>query len=1067
MGRNIPTVRAGTLILEPDTDGARVEIPAESDAWFAWLETARTFAFDDPGGRFTARKKRRWGVDYWYASRRRGGQLHETYLGKARNVTLGRLRLALATLNELAARTSPAPNALGLDARTVSSAGSQQDRSYSSVAGPPVPRSQLSQLVRTGAVDRIGQVIAYPLTLVSAPAGYGKTVLLAQWIATAPSVHAAWVTLDERDNDPVRFWARVSAALEGLYPGLFESGRPPARPSGSQAAGVMLNALIATLPAFSSPTVLILDDYHEIRADNTAVHEAIARLVEHLPAQAHVVLASRAVPPLPLAGLRTRNRLFELYTADLKFTLEETGVFLRRLMHLDLPDEAVEALHTRTEGWVAALQLAALSLQTQPDAAEWIASFSGENRYIFDYLVEEVVNHLSAGMRTFVLQTALLNRLSGPLCDAVTLSSDSQAMLEELERANLFLVPLDDRREWYRYHQLFADVLRRYLRRTQPGIVPDLYARASAWCEANGRALEAIDYAVAATAYEQAADLLEGFAPVALTTGYQALIRDKLERLPDDIVRERPHLCVIHAYTLLVTGGDRVVMRERVSEAEMAVARTAHLLKSSDLAILQGEVLALRTSVRHLLGEGSPREVIAALQQALATLPRHHAFRSFVTLFMGVEQMIDGDARKASRTLYSLLRESEARSDVFYVGVSILYLGLATLLLGRLDDVLDLCSRVSRLLAAYGDSDLMARIQLLRGRVSCERNDLDQALNLLGGGISLRYDPAPFLFEGFPTLAYAYLGLGNEAAAYHMIEVSLAEWTASQAENSMLWVWTGRLIRAHQARVWLLSGDVEAASTWVRELERYNEAEAASDGQPPTLVREWEGIVLAREYLAESRPRDALKLLDELGQSAEADGRIARLLEILVLRAAAYDVGGNTPASLQALERAVELGAPQRFVRTFVEGGPSILRLLTRLQAERTQPGARIHGRHEATVLQYVEHLIAACARRRQDHEPPRTRHPALVRAREGMFPSPTPKLTRREGQIMRLIASGATNKDIASELVISVATVKHHVSNILMVLGVRNRTQAVARARELGLPGFEALSGTGGNAGR
>ncbi|MGH2515200.1 MAG: hypothetical protein ACRDHP_06045 [Ktedonobacterales bacterium] len=585
MVRHTPTIRAGSLILEPPTGDEYVTIPAESDAWFAWLETARTFAYDDPSGRFTARKKRRWSADYWYAFRRRGGRLYETYLGKAKDVTIGRLRMVASRLNDLAGRASWTQTVLAADAQTGQAGITGTSIAYPDLAALTWPRARLSQLIRTRAVDRLTQVMERPLTIVSAPAGYGKTTLLAQWIAVS-RLTSAWLSVDERDNDPVRFWRHMCSALEQLIPGHFDTGWFPADARGTQVTGVILSRLIAALPKAPSPTLLICDDYSEIRADNAVIHDAVAYLVERLPPHVHLVLASRTVPPLPLAGLRARHSLLELRAADLQFTLLEAGAFLTRLMHLDLLDDEVAILQTRTEGWIAGLQLAALSLREQTDSAGWIAEFGGENRYIFDYVVEEIINHLPSEIRSFVLRTAVLDRLSAPLCAAVTGSSNSQAMLEDMERTNLFLVPLDDRRGWYRFHHLFADVLRRYLRQTRSNIIPELYSRASVWCEANGLDIEAIDYAFAANAVGRAAQLLTTYAPAALARGHFVLLRDRLERLPDSLLRAQPHLCVAHAYTLYVTG-ERTLWRWRVRDAEEALAHSVNSFDLPELAILR------------------------------------------------------------------------------------------------------------------------------------------------------------------------------------------------------------------------------------------------------------------------------------------------------------------------------------------------------------------------------------------------------------------------------------------------------------------------------------------------
>ncbi|HEX6819820.1 MAG TPA: hypothetical protein VF120_15695, partial [Ktedonobacterales bacterium] len=391
-----------------------------------------------------------------------------------------------------------------------------------------------------------------------------------------------------------RFWAHVRAALERVIPDVRQAWHTPDSEGGLNAADVVVAALHATLPAAPSPLLLVLDDYHRLDSSNRAIHDAVAYLAEHLPAQAHFVVASRAVPPLPLARLRARDQMLELGAADLRLTPAETRALVRMRTGLDLSDAAVAMLHAGTEGWVSALQLAALSLRTQPDPEAWIAEFNGENRYIFDYLATEVITHIPSRIYDFALHVAPLDRLCASLCDAVTGSSNSRAMLEEMERSNLFLEPLDDRREWYRLHRLFADVLRRHLRQMRPRLVPLLYARASAWSDAHGQALDAIDYAFSAAELEQehCAELVEAYIPTALANGYIVLLRERLDRLPDKLVRDRPRLGVAHAYTLFMSG-DRRVWLERVRHAEDAFARTADQINAPEREIVGAQILAL------------------------------------------------------------------------------------------------------------------------------------------------------------------------------------------------------------------------------------------------------------------------------------------------------------------------------------------------------------------------------------------------------------------------------------------------------------------------------------------
>jgi len=864
--------------------------------------------------------------------------------------------------------------------------------------------------------------------------------------------------LDVRDNDPAYFRDHLSTAIAQLRASLFEAGHMPDGEAGPDLLHAMVPAF-DDMPAFTPfRTVLVLDDYHEIAKENMVVHDIVANLAEQLPTRTRLVIASRTIPPLLIANLRAQNRLLELHAADLLFTREETGVFLTQRMQLDLTDEEIAILHERTEGWIVGLQLAALSLHEQTDTHQadthrWITTFGGENRYIFDYFIEQVVNRLPADVQSFVLQAALLDRVCASLADAVMRTSSSQAMLEELEQSNLFLTPLDDRREWYCFHHLLSDAVRRYMRQTRQDSASDVYAHASEWCEVNGLMVEAIDYAFAANAPSRAAQLVEAYASTALAKGDVVLLLDRLEQVPEPLAHTRVRLCIAHAYALIVSG-EHTRWRQYVRDAEQSLTQSAQLFDAPTLAILNGEILTLRAIESHYSNENNPRELIVAFHRAAAALPLNHVFRPMITLLVGINQVCDGDVRAASRTLHELVSASEARGDVFSLSISMMYLCMTVLLQGRLDAALALCNRVEQYLASYDDKDLKARIHLIRGKVFYERNDLEQALDQLRRGISLRYDPAPFLFGGYTALAYVRLAQGKSVTAHQTVAQGLAEWTSLVAENRAVWAWTGRQIQAHQTRLWLLDDSEDnraAASAWARTLEDGMRNASQGEIAPPTSVQEWELMVLAREYLAEHRAHDAMALLDTLYKPAEAHGRMARVLEILVLQAIAQEALGDRHAALRLLQRAVELAAPQRYVRIFLDGGQPIQQLLGLLRAQRTQSDGSPAERRDTA---YLESLLAAFAPTGEDDADEASNADRSIKRASGSRAMETPpqKLTPRQREVIRLVAKGLSNADIARELVIALPTAKRHVSNILAKLQVRNRTEAVARAQELHL---------------
>ena len=475
MARTTPRICDGVLALH---EGAQAQsIAVESAAWWKWLtaEHHQTFYFENALGSFTARREYKHGGWYWYAYRKRARKLHKAYLGKAEELTLDRLNATAVAL----AGNSP----IGVTSAQTEQEDSQKADASNTWSGDlllitkfSAPPTHANLIARPRLIAQLIAGLDHPLTLISAPPGFGKTSLLSQWVQHS-ALPVSWVTLDEADNDPVRFWHSLIAALQLAHPQL--SSRPLAALQSSQQAAIesTVTALINTLTALPEPFALLLDDYHLI--ETPIIHQSLAFLLDHLPARMRLVIASRADPPLPLARLRARNQLTELHAADLRFDVDEAASFLNQTMRLNLPKEEIAALAERTEGWIAGLHLAALSLHGQKDTTSFIAAFTGSHRYIFDYLTNEILDQQPEQMQDFLLHTSLLDRLSGPLCQAVTGQAQAQALLERLEQANLFLVPLDDRRQWYRYHQLFAEVLRDRLQRLHPETIPRLHQRAA------------------------------------------------------------------------------------------------------------------------------------------------------------------------------------------------------------------------------------------------------------------------------------------------------------------------------------------------------------------------------------------------------------------------------------------------------------------------------------------------------------------------------------------------------------------------------------------------------------
>ncbi len=549
MAKMTPIVQGDTLAYQQQ--GHDQVLVVDTPDWYAWLATASTFAFTSDISSFTVRKERagnKRGGWYWKAYRTQHGKLSSIYLGKSEALTLERLNEAARTLAHVS----------GIAAASGTARADMASPARSSVLNDPLLATKLhiprppSQLVRRShLIERLQQTVERQLTLVAAPAGFGKTTLLSTWLQEAP-VSTAWVSLDSEDDDPTRFWSYTLTALDAVHLGLGAIGLPLLQSSQPPPLEIILTAIINSLATLSGDVVLVFDDYHVINAQS--IHASVTFLLDHLPARLHLVIATRADPPLPLARLRTRGQLVEIRSTDLRFTREEATSFLNQTSGMEFSTEDITALETRTEGWIAGLQLAALSLQGRKDIANFMQAFTGSHRFVVDYLTQEVLTRQPAEVQSFLLQTAILERLCGSLCEAVTGEPAGQAMLERLEEANLFLLPLDDERQWYRYHQLFAEMLRQRLQRMHPDRVAQLHQRASAWYAQHELIGEAIHHALAAADFAQAARLVEQAFNSLVRRGEIATLQRWVAALPDELVRSRVEVAVLQGWLLFVSG---------------------------------------------------------------------------------------------------------------------------------------------------------------------------------------------------------------------------------------------------------------------------------------------------------------------------------------------------------------------------------------------------------------------------------------------------------------------------------------------------------------------------------
>ncbi|KAE8763917.1 LuxR C-terminal-related transcriptional regulator [Georgenia thermotolerans] len=904
-----------------------------------------------------------------------------------------------------------------------------------------VPRGRQELVARPRLTERLGEAGAPKLTLVSAPAGFGKTTLLTQWLAAAPAAPSvAWLSLDVRDNDPAVFWTYVVAALQRAVDGIGAEALTLLR-SAQSTTETVLATLLNDLDALQHDVVLVLDDYHVI--DAREVHDGLAFLLEHLPPHVRVVLAGRADPPLPLARLRARGQLVEIRARDLRFTRDEAAAYLGRSTGLTLAAGEVAVLDERTEGWIAALQLAALSLRDRDDVTGFVASFGGDDRYVVDYLVEEVLQRQPADVRDFLLRTSILGRLSGPLCDAVTGTAGGAARLAALERANLFLVPLDDHRRWYRYHHLFADVLHARLLAERPDDVPGLHRRASDWYERNGERAEAIRHALAGDDGGRAADLVELALPALRRLRQEATLRRWLEALPETEIRARPELGLTHAGTLLMHGElDGVEARlhdaERWVEARLSAARADTGEDAQDappstagqdappstggqdprVRKIQGEVAVYRAAQARIRGDVAATVMHA--RRVLDLLGEDAALeRGAAAGLLGLAHWTTGDLEPAHRfwaESAANLERAGHHADTLGCTLALADIRIAQ---GRLHEAMTGYERGLRVATGHGPAVLRGAADMHVGlaAVLLERNELDAARRHLLAGEGLGEH------AGLPQNGHRWRVAtarlreleGDADAALALLDDAERAYTPDMFPDV-------RPIPALRARLRLARGELDAALGWVR-------AHGLGADDDLTYLREFEHVTLARVLLArhgaddgDRALREAAALLARLLRAAEEGGRTGTVIEILVLQARAHQARGDGPAAQAALRRAISLAEPEGYVRVFADEGRALVGVLRAVEKQ---------GDSRA----YVRRLLAVAGRRE-------------VVAPAGLVDP----LSDRELDVLRLLGTDLSGPDIARELVVSVNTVRTHTKNIYAKLGATSRRAAVRRAQELGL---------------
>jgi LuxR family maltose regulon positive regulatory protein len=884
-----------------------------------------------------------------------------------------------------------------------------------------IPRPRKNLVSRPRLVDRLNAGLDRKLTLIAAPAGFGKTTLLSEWIPQSPRC-VTWLSLEESDNDPARFWAYFIASLQNLSSQLGENALALLQSTQSPPLTSTLALLINDILAFQDPFAIVLDDYHLIDAQQ--IHESLTFLMDHLPANMHVVMTNRVDPPLPVARMRARATLTEIRANDLRFTIDEITMFLNRVMGLSLTTEEVVALEARTEGWIAGLQIAALSMQGHEDIPGFIKTFSGSHRHILGYLAEEVLNRQPKGTLDFLLQTSILDRLCGPLCDAVTGESGGQEILENLEHANLFLTPLDDERKWYRYHHLFAEVLQARLQQTQHDVLTKLHRRAGNWFANQGRNQEAVRHLLAGADFEVASLLIESVAGGMLRRGASASLMRWLNALPEEIILSRPRLCLARGWTFLWGPSPHV---ESVDQWARLALQLTVADKSSDVEV-KGEAAALLATTASIRWDVARSRELAT--QALEYLHRDSPWRSVMALCLGTAHFYSGDFVAATRVLEDALRLSQADDANYIQLLTASFLAEIQVIQGHLSRAMEIYQQVLSW-SKHGipqRGTIMAHSGL--ANILCELNQVEDALSHLQLGIEQlqQVGGAWVAFELYRALARVNVSQGDLANAITALN------QASESGKNARVDFVATQVAALRARVQLAQGNLMDAESWaVNNGLSPHDLEVSRPG-----LREIEYLSYARVLSAQGKHAQASSLLEGLLNAAKDEGRNTSAIAILAVQAVTNQALGNRTLALERLEHALTLARPEGFIRTFIDEGEPMRLLLQDYQAIiKKKIDDSVDGESHR-LLAYIENLLATF---------PQPASPKKLKFNN--IPEP---LSERELEILRLIAAGKTNQEIAEKLIIAVSTVKTHINNLYGKLGTNRRTEAIMIAREKGL---------------
>lgn len=878
-----------------------------------------------------------------------------------------------------------------------------------------IPPRPAASVLRPRLISRLNAALGSKLTLVSAPAGFGKTTLLTEWLSSCGQP-IAWLSLDDGDNDLAVFIRYFIGAIQTIKSTIGKSALSTLGSSGQMSIELVLTPLLNEISSVDEPFLVVIDDYHLITNDH--VHRAMNFVVANSPANMHLVIATRADPPLPIARMRGRGQLIELRMRDLRFETDEVAQFLTNVMRVVIDPDLIALVQTRTEGWIAGLQMAAISMKSQVNIAAFVENLSGTNRNITDYLFEEVFARQPGEIRTFLLQTSTLDRMTAPLCDMVTGRSDSQMILETLERDNLFLIPLDENRRWYRYHSLFRDLLRIHLHQAQPDHEITLHRRASEWYEHEGLITEAVSHAISAANFKHASQLIARLADTMFLQGEIFTFLKWIGDLPEEDVKDVPILCIYYAAALLSSGQHLPTVATLLSDA----LRGEH----SDVISRAAEVV----NAFAMLQQGKTITGTELNKEILDILPREYQFLRAQTLStIGGSQMMNVDVSPALDTFSGLLKMAEQTGSLMSVVISLRRLAEIHVIQGHLHTAHRLYQQAIK--SATDESGQLMFLGHIAtaglGDLLREWNDLDSATKLLTGAVAIApKGESRWSVSLLTTLARVEQAKNDTEGAQASMQ------RAQQLSSKFDRVNVNYLITAsHRARLDLLQGKIDNAMFWARERRLDKDVHSIVWGKErnnsvmPYYLHELEILAMARIYLAQNRAEEALIALEPLLSMAIEFQRAGSEIEIYIVQALAFQSQGSIGQAVASIKKALALAEPEGYVRSFVDEGRPMARLLYEVACRKI-------------ALEYTGTLMAALSA-----TPP---VPSVQKQQMDMVET----LSKREVEVLQLVAEGLSNKEIASKLFVGLHTIKWHTGNIYGKLNVKSRTQAVAKARLL-----------------